>query len=548
MADNPATDVIGIRTGPGAAGRPEDGERRPGLSQPDFEVLIVGAGIAGIGVAIELMKNGIQSFALLERAHDVGGTWRDNRYPGIAVDITSFTYSYSFEQKADWSRVFAPGAELQAYVKDVAAKYGVYPKVHFGVEVDEATFDEQNHLWRLRLKDGSQLSCRYLVGATGGLITPKMPDIPGLDSFKGKRIHTAQWDESYDLTGKRVAIIGTGATAVQLVPAIAAKVGHLDVYQRTPIWLLKKADAEIPNWLKTIFARLPFVQHSLRGATDTLTELVMVCGTMYYRQAPWLVRWAEQACKQNLLEQVPNDPELRRKLTPHYGFGCKRPSFSNEYFRTFTRDNVELITDPIECITPEGIRTKDGVTRPIDVLITATGYRVFEKGNIPSFKVYGRKGQELGEFWDEKRYQAYEGVSVPGFPNYFLTLGPYSFTATSYFKTVEGAATHISRCITAARSKDADCVEIRWQPHERYFELIQRRQKSTVFLGANCAGSNSYYFDKHGDAPMLRPMTSFEALWRAQHFPLSDYRFTALPPEADAPGSKPKTQPAAVAA
>lgn len=530
MADD-YTAIGRTATGRAAASRADS-------SRADYEVLIVGAGIAGIGVAIELKKHGIESFILLERAAEVGGTWRDNRYPGVAVDITSFTYSYSFEQKPDWSRVFAPGSELQTYVRSVATKYAIYPKTRFGVEVQEARFDEDRHLWRVRLTNGEQLSGRYLVGATGGLITPKMPDIPGLDSFAGKLIHTARWDDSYDLKGKRVAVIGTGATAVQLVPAIAPQLAHLDVYQRTPIWLLKKPDAEVPHWIKAAFTALPLTQRLLRTATDAATETVMVCGALYYRQAPWIIRWAERACKQNLLEQVPNDPALREKLTPHYDFGCKRPSFSNEYFRSFTRDNVDLITDPIECITPEGVRTKDGVLRPVDVLITATGYRVFEKGNIPSFLVYGRGGRELGEFWDQNRYQAYEGVSVPGFPNYFLTLGPYSFTATSYFKTVEGAATHIVRCIREAHDKSADCVEIRQQAHDRYFETIQRRQRSTVFLGANCAGSNSYYFDKHGDAPMLRPMTSFEALWRARHFPLTDYRFTALPPEAAVPANR----------
>ncbi len=502
-------------------------------ARPDYEVLIIGAGIAGSGVAIELTKHGIDSFALLERADEVGGTWRDNRYPGIAVDITSFTYSYSFEQKPDWSRVFAPGSELQSYVRSVATKYAIYPKVRFGVEVNEASFDEDRHLWRVRLTSGERLACRYLIGATGGLITPKMPDIAGIETFAGKLIHPARWDDSYDLTGKRVAVIGTGATAVQLVPAIAPRLAHLDVYQRTPIWLLKKPDAEVPQWVKTTFRRLPPAQRALRLLTDVGTEAVMVCGALYYQQAPGIVRWAERACRQNLLEQVPDDPELRAKLTPGYDFGCKRPSFSNDYFRTFTRDNVSLVTDPIACIEPEGVRTKDGVLRPVDVLITATGYRVFEKGNIPSFQVFGRAGRELGEFWEQHRLQAYEGVSIPGFPNFFLTLGPYTFIATSYFKTVEAAANHIVRCIREAHKKSADCVEVRRQANDRYFGMIQRRQKNTVFLGANCARSNSYYFDAHGDAPMLRPMTSWEALWRSRHFPLNDYSYTALPPEAD---------------
>jgi cation diffusion facilitator CzcD-associated flavoprotein CzcO len=328
-----------------------------------------------------------------------------------------------------------------------------------------------------------------------------------------------------------VAVIGTGATAVQLVPAIAPRVAHLDVYQRTPIWLLKKPDAEIPQWVKTTFRLLPPVQRALRLFTDVSTETVMVGAALYYRQIPGLVRWAERACKQNLLEQVPNDPELRAKLTPTYDFGCKRPSFSNDYFRSFTRDNVSLVTDPIAGIEPEGVRTRDGVLRPVDVLIAATGYRVFEKGNIPSFPVFGRGGRELGEFWEQHRLQSYEGVSIPGFPNFFIMLGPYSFIATSYFKTVEAAAQHIVRCIREAHKKGADCVEVRRRANDRYFELIQRRQKNTVFLGANCVTSNSYYFDAHGDAPMLRPMTSWEALWRARHFPLNDYSFTALPPE-----------------
>jgi cation diffusion facilitator CzcD-associated flavoprotein CzcO len=499
---------------------------RPVPRQPDHEVVIVGAGISGIGLAIELKKAGIESFQLLERASDVGGTWRDNRYPGIAVDITSFTYSFSFEQNPDWSRVFAPGAELQRYVQRVAAKYGVYPKVRFGVVVDKAVFLEDRDLWEIHLKGGERVYARFLIGATGGLISPKKPDIKGLDTFKGTVMHTGYWDDSVELAGKLVAVIGTGATAVQMVPAIAPKVAQLDVYQRTPIWVLKKPDAEVPTWLKSTFRTLPIAQKGVRACTDALSEAIMVGAFIYYKQVPGLVRWAEKAGKNNLLEQIPNDPELRAKLTPNYGFGCKRPTFSNDYFKTFTRDNVELVTDPIECITEKGLRTRDGKEREIDVLITATGYRVFEKGNIPAFEVYGRDGVELGQFWDENRYQAYEAVSVPKFPNYFGMLGPYGLTGTSYFKMVEAHATHAVRCITQARKRRMTRVEIGVGPHERYFQDVLRRQQSTVFLTHSCASSNSYYFDKHGDAPMLRPATSMEVLWRAKHFPMDHYRFS----------------------
>lgn len=508
---------------------------RPAPRRPDHQVIIVGAGISGIGLGIELKKAGIESFLILERASDVGGTWRDNRYPGIAVDITSFTYSFSYEQNPDWSRVFAPGPELQRYAQRVAAKYGVYPKVRFRTEVTKAVFLEDRDLWEVHLKNGERLYSRFLIGASGGLISPKKPDIKGLDSFKGIVMHTGYWDDSVELSGKRVAVIGTGATAVQLVPSIAPKVAHLDVYQRTPIWVLKKPDAEIPTWLKSAFRTLPLVQRGVRACTDLLTEAVMVGAVIYYRQIPGLVRWAEGACKNNLLEQIPNDPELREKLTPKYGFGCKRPTYSNDYFKSFTRDNVELVTDPIDCITETGIRTRDGKERPIDVLITATGYRVFEKGNLPSFEIYGRDGLELGQFWDEHRYQAYEAVSVPKFPNYFGMLGPYGLTGTSYFKMVEGHSIHAVRCIKESLKRGMTRVEIGQGPHERYFQDVMRRQQNTVFLNHSCASSNSYYFDKHGDAPMLRPSTTVEMLWRAKHFPMKHYNFSRTEARVAAP-------------
>lgn len=504
-------------------------------SNPDFEVIIIGGGFSGMGAAIELQKNGIDSFVILERAKDIGGTWRDNRYPGIAVDISSFVYSFSFEQNPNWSRVFAPGSELQAYAQRVAAKYGIYSKTRFGVEVDKAVFNEDTHIWTVHLKDGRIMRGRYIISATGGLISPKKPEIAGLDTFKGRVIHTGHWDDQFDLTGKRVAVIGTGATAVQMVPELARKVAHLDVYQRTPIWVLKKPDAEIPNWLKTTFRVAPPLQKAVRAAADVITESLMVGAVLYYRQIPGLVRWAEAGGKSNLLQQIPNDPELRDKLTPRYGFGCKRPTFSNDYFKTYTQPHVELVTDPIECITDIGIRTRDGKVREVDVLITATGYRVFEKGNLPSFQVYGRDGRELGQFWEEKRYQAYEGTTVPNFPNYFGMLGPYALIGTSYFKMVENHALHAVRCIKQAHRTGATCVEIRQGPHEAYFKDIQRRQQNTVFVNHTCSSSNSYYFDVHGDAPMLRPSTSFEAQWRAKTSPLSHYRFTRSEIIASAP-------------
>ncbi len=498
----------------------------PVIAHPDHEVVIIGAGISGLGTAIQLKSEGINDFILLERASEVGGTWRDNRYPGIAVDITSFTYSYSFEQNPNWSRVFAPGSELHHYTEKVAAKYGIYPHIRFGVRVGRAEFDESSHCWRIFTDGGKIVTARHLVSATGGLISPKMPDIKGIKDFRGETIHTGYWRDDIGLEGKRVAVIGTGATAVQLLPAIAPQVAHLDVFQRTPIWLLKKPDRVLPAWLRSAFRLAPTAQRLVRAGTDLVSESLMVISAVYYRQFPWLVRHCEAAGICNMHEQLPGRPDLWEKLTPKYGFGCKRPSFSNDYFKVFARDNARLVTTPIERITENGVLTKDGEEHPVDVLIMATGYRVFEKGNLPSYEVVGSNGVELGSFWEENRYQAYEGMTVPGYPNFYVMLGPYALIGTSYFKMVEGNSIHAVRCINEARRRKATRVEIRQEVHDRYFADIQDRQKNTVFLNHNCAMSNSYYFDRHGDAPMLRPSTSFEMLWRAKHLPIDNYVFS----------------------
>ncbi|MEW6775761.1 MAG: NAD(P)/FAD-dependent oxidoreductase [Bdellovibrionota bacterium] len=491
---------------------------------PDYEVVVIGAGFSGIGSGIRLKQAGIDSFVILEKAHDLGGTWRDNTYPGIAVDITSFTYSFSFEQNPNWSRVFAPGTELKAYADHCTKKYGLRPHMRFNVSVQKAEFDEEKHLWRVYTDSLGTITTRFLLNATGGLTQPKLPEIEGIDSFRGKKIHTARWDHSFDLKGRRAAVIGTGATSVQLVPTIAPQVEQLDVYQRTPIWILPKPDYEIPESIQWLFEHFPVTQNSVRYLTTAITELVMVLGVVYNKQIPNLTKWAESACLKHLERQVP-DPVLRAKLTPHYGFGCKRPSFSNEYFKSFTRPNVELVTDPIRKITPHGIVTKDGKEREIDTLICATGFKVFEKGNLPTYEVFGAGGQELGAFWEEKRYQAYEGASVPGFPNYFGILGPYATSGASWFAMVEAQTTHAMRCIGEARRRKATYVEVRQKAHDEYFQEILRRQKNTVFFNNNCSSANSYYFDRHGDAPFLRPSSGFEMWWHSNHFPLKDYRF-----------------------
>lgn len=491
----------------------------------DFEVAVIGAGFGGIGAGIKLKQEGIDSFVILERESDLGGTWRDNTYPGIAVDITSFTYSFSFEQNPEWSRLFPPGAELQAYAQHCATKYGLRPHIRFGVTITRAAFDEAENVWRLSAADGQVLTVRYVISATGGLTQPKWPDIPGIDSFAGRTIHTARWDHGHDVRNRRVAVIGTGASAVQVVPALAPVVRQMDVYQRTPIWIVPKPDAEVPGWMRAAFRRSPITQRSARLATMAVTEVVMTLSVVYNEQAPWVVKGLERLSLEHLRRSV-KDPEIRAKLTPRYGFGCKRPSFSNTYWRVFDRENVELVTEPIERVTPTGIVTRDGEVRPIDTLILATGFKVFDEGNLPTYETIGRRGVELGRFWHQNRYQAYEGATVPGFPNYFGVLGPYSFTGSSWFAMVEAQTTHALRCIREAKRRMATCVEVKQEAHDAYFQEILRRQRSTVFFNNDCASARSYYFDHHGDAPFVRPSSGLEMWWHARHFDLDHYRYS----------------------
>ncbi|MEV6773718.1 NAD(P)/FAD-dependent oxidoreductase [Nocardia sp. NPDC051030] len=498
-------------------------------ASPDHEVVVVGAGFCGIGSGIRLKESGIHDFVILEQADDIGGTWRDNTYPGVAVDIASSVYSFSFEMNPNWSRTYAPGRELKQYADHCMTKYGLRQHLRLRTRVHEARFDADVHLWRAQIEDldtgeRRELTARFVIGATGGLTQPKAPDIPGLENFGGVTMHTARWDHSIQLEGKRVAVIGTGATAVQVVPSIAPEVKQLSVFQRTPIWCVPKPDRTISSFEQTVYRRVPVTQTAMRYLQTSITETVMVGIRLYYKRFPWANHAVERICLEHLKRQVP-DADIRAKLTPDYGFWCKRPTYSNDYWRTFMRDNVDLVTDKIERVTKTGIRTADGRLHKVDVLVLATGFKVFEIGNTPPFPLYGRDGTDLGHYWDAERYQAYLGASVPRFPNLFLMLGPYALTGGSWFQLVENQSRHAVRAIVEARRRGATLVEVRQEAHDRYFAQVQHRQQGTVFFNHNCGGANSYFFDRHGDAPFLRPGLAVEAWWNARTFDLDDYRY-----------------------
>lgn len=496
------------------------------MAFPDHEVVIVGGGFSGIGAAIALRRAGFDDLLVIEDGDGVGGAWHWNTYPGVAVDIPSFSYQFSYRQRADWSRVYAPGNELKAYAEHLVDTYGLRSKLRLRTRVTSAVFDEDRHLWRLGTAAGDELTARHVIGATGVLTQPKPPEIAGLESFAGTTVHTARWDHDLDLFGKRVAVIGTGASAVQLIPSIAPDVAQLTVFQRTPIWCMPKLDAPMPRAVQFALKWVPGAKWATRLASQAYVELTFPISAHFATILP-LAKRGEQVGLAFLRDQV-KDPETRDKLTPRYGLGCKRPSFSNEYLATFNRANVLLETTPIEEITPTGIRTADGTEHEIDVLVLATGFKVFEDGNMPPYPVTGRDGADLGTFWDEHRYQAYEGASVPKFPNLFMILGPYGYNGSSYFTLIENQMRHIVRALVHARDRGATRVEVRAEANERYFREMLARRPRQVFFQGTCSTANSYYFDRHGDVP-LRPATTLEALWRSARYDLGDYRFDALP-------------------
>ena len=486
---------------------------------PDHDITIIGAGFSGIGIAIALTEAGLTDLQLIEEGEDFGGTWYWNRYPGIAVDIPSYSYEYSFAPNDDWSRTYAPGRELLRYARQVADRHRLRERTRFGERVTAATFDEDTDAWTVTTTAGT-FTTRTLIDATGVLTVPKDPDIPGLATFAGRTVHTARWDDGVELAGRRVGIIGTGASAIQVIPEIAPEVAHLTVFQRTPIWCLPRPDYPLPAAGRSLVARIPFAHKTARLAAHAFVEMTFVIPAHWSRQLR-LTKQFEKRGRRFIAKQV-EDPELREKLTPQYGLGCKRPSFHNSYLSTYNRDNVTLETDPIAEIVPEGVRTESGTVHELDVLILATGFKVWDSGNFPKFPVTGAGGGDLEEWWRANRYRAYEGVAMPGFPNYFLMFGPYGYNGASYFTLVEAQARHITRCLRHARDEGATRVEVTAEAADRFFAEMMRKRTGQVFWQDSCSLANSYYFSDDGDVP-LRPALTMQVFRRAKTYPLEDY-------------------------
>ena len=480
--------------------------------ESDFPIAIIGAGFAGIGAAIQLLRAGIDSFTIFERAGEIGGTWRDNTYPGAACDVPSHVYSLSFEQNPNWSQRYATSGEIQAYLLDVVAKWDLRERMQLETEIVEARFDEDAGVWHLKTGLGDQFTARVVIAGVGGLVDPAYPEIPGVSELEGEMMHTARWKHEVDLTGKQVSVIGTGASAVQVVPAIAPIVALLTVFQRTPAWVVAKFDAFYPKWLKRLLARLPFLLRASRFVKYWVSE---IRGPIVFYNSKLLSLIGVLLSKWNLRRQV-KDPELRKKLTPTFQFGCKRVLVSDDYWASFERPDVELVTDTIERIETKGVRTKDGTLHEADAIVLATGYKL---GLVAApFPIIGREGKTLDEVWSGGAV-AYKGMTVAGFPNWFILMGPNTGPGhTSVLVYTEAQIAHAIEAIQTIRNEGLKYVDIRRDVQDRYNEGIQKRMKHMVW-----GGCKSWYLNPDGSNHSLYPGFAAEYVLRAKHFKPQEY-------------------------
>jgi cyclohexanone monooxygenase len=500
----------------------DEGSASIGAPPRHVQVLIVGGGFAGLGAAIRLERSGYLDFLVIDRGSEVGGTWRDNTYPGAACDVPSQLYSFSFALNPGWTRSYSPQGEIQEYLRRLAASSGAQDRLLLDCDLISATWDAGAARWVVETSRET-FTATVLVTAFGALCEPSRPAIEGVDRFAGPVIHSARWRHDYDLAGKRVAVIGTGASAIQLVPAIADRVAALDVYQRTAPWVLPHRDRAYRHWQRVAFARVPGVQRLIRGLIYTVRE-VMAIGFAY---RPALLGLLCRQASAHLAEQVA-DPQLRERLTPDFALGCKRVLISNKWYPTLQRDNVELITTPIDHITPKMIITTDGHRHPVDAIVVATGFHVTDSPAAELIK--GADGRTLGAHWREFGQQAYKGTAIAGFPNCFMLIGPNTGLGhTSMLYMIESQLTYLVGALETMDRFGLATLEVRREVQDAYNRRLQRRMWKTVWL----TGCRSWYLDAHGRNTTLWPGFSFAFRWITRRFDLDAYASTAL---EDLPG------------
>jgi cation diffusion facilitator CzcD-associated flavoprotein CzcO len=456
-------------------------------------IAVVGGGFGGVGAAVMLRRAGYHDVTVFERGERVGGVWNNNTYPGAACDVPSHLYEFSFEPNPRWSRRYAPQAEIQAYVEDVARRHGVLDRIRTGTEVTSARWDEERNTWVLETTAGTH-ETDFLLTACGQLSVPAVPPIPGLDSFEGPAFHTAQWRHDVDLAGKRVAVVGTGCSAIQVVPAIQPIAGQIDVYQRSPGWTFPKMDFAYSERTQRLFERFPVLQRLDRAAIFAFME----AGAAGMTGKRWLLSPFRIAGKRQITKAIA-DPELRRKVTPSDEIGCKRIMLTDEWYPTLTRPNVDLVTDRIAGVTATGIRTADGAERPADVLVLATGFKTH--GFVAPMEITGAEGRSLTDEWAPVP-RAYLGMSVPGFPNMFLLYGPNTNGGTgSVIYTIEAAVSHVIAALAELERAKARRIELTRRRAEAFDRELRAALAGTVWH----TGCTSWYVDENGNDPNQWP-------------------------------------------
>ncbi len=478
-------------------------------------VAIVGTGFSGLGMAIKLKEQGDHDFVLLERADDIGGTWRDNTYPGCRCDVPSHLYSFSFAPNPNWSSTFSPQPEILDYLKDCAERFGVLPHVRSGTEVENARWDGDAQRWAIETSDG-ELTADVLIAAQGPLSDPSLPAVPGIEAFEGTAFHSARWDYGHDLAGKRVAVIGTGASAIQFVPEIQPEVEQLHVFQRSAPWVIPHRNRPMTRWERALYRAFPPAQLAMRAGIYWARESFV----LQFRH-----RWIGK-----LLERIPiahmkkaiDDPELRRKLTPDYAIGCKRILPADEWYPALATPNVEVIASGLAEVRPHSVVADDGTEREVDTIIFGTGFHVTD---VPiANRIAGSDGRSLAEVW-QGSMQAYKGTTVAGFPNLFFLVGPNTGLGhTSMVHVIESQIQYVRSALETMRERGLASVEPRREAQARWNAGLQKRLEGTVWNTGGCA---SWYLDDAGRNTTLWPGFTFELRARLRQFDLKNYVTTS---------------------
>jgi cation diffusion facilitator CzcD-associated flavoprotein CzcO len=490
-----------------------------------YRVVVVGAGFGGIGMAVALQQAGIEDFLVIDKADDLGGIWRDNTYPGLACDVPSNLYSFSF-RPGRWSRRFPPQQEILAYLHALVEERGLGGRLRFGSGVVAAEFDERRAVWNLSLDDGETLQAATVVSAVGQLGRPAIPGIAGRDDFAGPSWHSARWDHSVDLTGKRVAVVGTGASAIQFAPEVAKTAAHVDVYQRSAPYVLPKADRPYRHAEHVLFDWLPVVRKADRLRIFLYGELL----TSGFVMSPKLLAGPMQLWRRQFEAHI-TEPQLREKCVPDYVMGCKRVLFSNDWYPTLVRPNVELVTDRIERIVPDGVVTDEGTNRRADVIIYGTGFKTIDF--LSPMSVTGLGGRRLHEIW-RGRAETYLGITVSGFPNFFMLYGPNTnLGGNSIIYMLEGQIGYVLGAIRALEAEGLDWLDVRADVQRAFSAWVDGASRTSVWE----SGCHSWYTTAAGRNNNNWPDHTFLYRYRVRRFDLSSYRVMPKRPAPDVPGA-----------